>query len=482
MMGIENKKIFNITNICCIGAGYVGGPTMAVLANFCPEIKINVVDLNKERIEKWNGELNDLPVFEPELDSIIKTVRNKNLFFSTDIRGSIEVADMIFISVNTPIKNRGIGAGQASDLTWVESSAREISKYAKGHTIVVEKSTLPVKTAQIIKSILSTSDDSEALENKTFSVISSPEFLAEGSAIENLKYPDRVLIGGEDKPSIDALKKIYLNWVQEEKIITTNLWSSELSKLIANAFLAQRISSINSVSMICEATGANVNEVAKVVGTDSRIGEKFLDSGPGFGGSCFKKDILNLVYICRSLSLNEVADYWEGVLSINDWQQDRVYKTIVRKLYGNLNEKKLLILGFAFKANTNDTRNSPAINICINLLREGAFLVINDPKVTEEEVNNSLNNEKIEISNKNVFFEKDISKAANKVDAIVILTDWGEYQNINWDEIYQKMRKPAWIFDTRNVISLKTIKESNLNVWQLGNGSNDLENYSISSL
>ena len=313
-------------------------------------------------------------------------------------------------------------------------------------------------------------------ENKTFSVISNPEFLAEGSAIENLKYPDRVLIGGEDKYSVDALKKIYLNWVKEEKIITTNLWSSELSKLIANAFLAQRISSINSVSMICESTGANVNEVAKAVGTDSRIGEKFLDSGPGFGGSCFKKDILNLVYICRSFSLNEVADYWEGVLSINDWQQDRVYKTIVKKLYGNLNEKKLLILGYAFKANTNDTRNSPAIDICRNLLKEGAFLVINDPKVTEEEVNKSLFNGQIELSNKNVFFEKNISKAANKADAIIILTDWDDYKNIDWDQIYQKMRKPAWIFDTRHVISPKIIKESKLNVWQLGNGSNDSNN------
>ena len=475
-MGFKNKKNFNVSNICCIGAGYVGGPTMAVLASFCPDIKINVVDLNKERIEKWNGELNELPVFEPELDKVINSVRNKNLFFSTDIKGSIAIADMIFISVNTPIKTRGIGAGQASDLSWVESSTRTISKYAKGHTIVVEKSTLPVKTAQIIQSILSSSDDFDSVENKTFSVISNPEFLAEGSAIENLKYPDRVLIGGEDKNSVDALKAIYLNWVKEEKIITTNLWSSELSKLIANAFLAQRISSINSVSMICESTGANVNEVAKAVGTDSRIGEKFLGSGPGFGGSCFKKDILNLVYICRSFSLNEVADYWEGVLFINDWQQDRVYKTIVKKLYGNLNEKKLLILGYAFKANTNDTRNSPAIDICRNLLKEGALLVINDPKVTEDEVKSSLFNDKNQILKNNVLFEKNISKAANKADAIIILTDWDEYKNINWDKIYQKMRKPAWLFDTRHVISPKTIKKSKLNVWQLGNGSNDTDN------
>jgi len=476
-MDIKNTEKYNISNICCIGAGYVGGPTMAVLASYCPGIRINVVDLNLERINKWNGELSQLPVFEPGLDEIIKSVRNKNLFFSTKVRESIENADMIFISVNTPIKTKGIGAGQASDLTWVESSAREISKYAKGHTIVVEKSTLPVKTAEIIKSILYSSENSESLVNdkKTFSVISNPEFLAEGSAIENLKYPDRVLIGGEDEFSVEALKRIYLNWVKKEKIITTNLWSSELSKLIANAFLAQRISSINSVSMICESTGANVNEVAKAVGTDTRIGEKFLESGPGFGGSCFKKDILNLIYICRSLFLNEVADYWEGVLLINDWQQNRVYKTIVEKLYGNLNEKKLLILGYAFKANTNDTRNSPAIEICTNLLKEGAFLIINDPKVTEEEVYKSLFN-KNELSNKNVFFEKDILKAANQVDAIIILTNWQEYKNLNWEKVFQRMRRPAWVFDTRHVLSSQIINESKLNIWQLGNGSNHLNN------
>ena len=479
-MEINNKKDFRISNICCIGAGYVGGPTMAVLANFCPNIKINVVDLNLERINKWNGELTQLPVFEPGLEEIIKSVRNKNLFFSTNVRESIENADMIFISVNTPIKTKGIGAGQASDLSWVESSAREISKYARGHTIVVEKSTLPVKTAEIIKSILYSTENSESVINdkKTFSVISNPEFLAEGSAIENLKYPDRVLIGGEDEFSVEALKRIYLNWVKKEKIITTNLWSSELSKLIANAFLAQRISSINSVSMLCEATGANINEVAKAIGTDSRIGEKFLESGPGFGGSCFKKDILNLVYICRSFFLNEVADYWEGVLSINDWQQNRVYKTIVKKLYGNLNAKKLLILGYSFKANTNDTRNSPAIEICKNLLKEGAYLVINDPKVTEEEVYKSLSN-KNELSNKNVFFEKDILKAANKADAIILLTNWQEYENLDWDQIYQKMRKPAWVFDTRNILSSQTIHEIKLNVWQLGNGSNNLNNNNL---
>ena len=359
---------FQIKNICCIGAGYVGGPTMSVIAKYCPDITVNVVDINEERIKKWNGAINQLPIFENGLAEIISDYRGKNLFFSNDIKNSIELADIIFISVNTPIKSYGIGAGEASDLRWVESSAREISKYAKGHTIVVEKSTLPVKTAEIIKSILeSTNQKSVDNATKSFSVISNPEFLAEGTAINDLENPDRVLIGGENLESINVLKNIYLRWVPEEKILTTNLWSSELSKLIANAFLAQRISSINTVSAICESTGANVDEVARAVGTDSRIGLKFLKSGPGFGGSCFKKDILNLVYICKSLGLNEVASYWESIMTINDWQQERIYKTVVDKLYGNISGKKIVILGFSFKANTNDTRNSPSIKICAAL-------------------------------------------------------------------------------------------------------------------
>ena len=350
-----NKEI---KNICCIGAGYVGGPTMAVIADRCPHVEINVVDLNEERIANWNNnDLSKLPIFEPGLDKIIKRCRNQNLHFSTDVEKQIALADMIFISVNTPTKTKGIGAGQAVDLKWVESSARQISIHAKGETIVVEKSTLPVKTAETIKKIL-LSNRNSSLENdsgKKFSVLSNPEFLAEGSAISNLENPDRVLIGGDNKNAINALKDIYLNWVPSSKILTTDLWSSELSKLISNAFLAQRISSINSVSAICESTGADVNEVAAAVGADKRIGKYFLNSGPGFGGSCFKKDILNLVYLSEYLGLKEVANFWESVVTLNKWHQHRISNLITKKLFGTLANKKILILGFAFKANTNDT-------------------------------------------------------------------------------------------------------------------------------
>ena len=380
-------KTKQIKNICCIGAGYVGGPTMAVIADRCPDIQINIVDINKERINAWNdNDISQLPVFEPGLDQIIKRCRNKNLHFSNDIKTHIENADMIFISVNTPTKTSGIGAGQAVDLKWVESSARQISKYARNETIVVEKSTLPVKTAETIKKILFayTNGKNNNENPKTFSVLSNPEFLAEGTAINDLENPDRVLIGGENDDAINSLKNIYLNWVPEKKIITTSLWSSELSKLIANAFLAQRISSINSVSAICEETGADVQEVALAVGSDKRIGNHFLNAGPGFGGSCFKKDILNLVYICNHYGLNEVASYWEKVIDINVWQQKRISSLIVEKLFGTLSGKKISILGFSFKANTNDTRESPSIKICKELLEEGANLAIYDPRVSQK--------------------------------------------------------------------------------------------------
>ena len=472
-MPITKLKNFRIKNICCIGAGYVGGPTMSVIAKYCPDITVNVVDINKDRINSWNGDFDKLPIFEPGLSKIVSNVRGKNLFFSNDVNEAIKLADMIFISVNTPIKSHGIGAGEASDLRWVEAAARKISLYARDHTIVVEKSTLPVKTAEIIKSILDSSNqDSDEKDNgKTFSVLSNPEFLAEGTAIDDLENPDRVLIGGEDKESIDLLKKIYLRWVDKKKIITTNLWSSELSKLIANAFLAQRISSINSVSAICESTGANVEEVAKAVGTDSRIGSKFLNSGPGFGGSCFKKDILNLVYICKSLGLQEVASYWEGIMKINDWQQDRIYKAVVDKLYGNISGKTIVILGFSFKANTNDIRNSPSIKISRQLLGEDAKLVISDPKVEKNKIFEALmyKDKDINFENK-ISFEIDIAKAIENSDAVLIMTEWEEYKNLDWKFLQNKMRKPSWLFDTRSIISVQKIKETNLNLWQLGNG------------
>ena len=330
----------NIKNICCIGAGYVGGPTMSIIALKCPDITVNVVDINSNRIKAWNSEnLADLPVFEPGLDDVIRKCRGRNLYFSTSVEDSIAMADIIFISVNTPTKETGLGAGFASDLKWIESSARTIAKFAKGHTIVVEKSTLPVKTAETIKKILYSLQDFEEEKNnnnlqKTFSIVSNPEFLSEGTAINDLLNPDRVLIGGEDNDSIDKVSSIYNNWIASNKIITTNLWSSELSKLVANAFLAQRISSINAISSLCESTGANIQEVAMAIGSDSRIGNKFLNSGPGFGGSCFKKDILNLVYLCRYYGLNEVADYWEAVVKINSWQQKRISSIIVKNLFG----------------------------------------------------------------------------------------------------------------------------------------------------
>ena len=460
-------------NICCVGAGYVGGPTMAVIADFCPDLVITVVDINQERIDSWNDkDLKKLPVFEPGLVDIIGRVRDRNLYFSSDVKSGIESADMVFISVNTPIKKTGIGAGQASDLRWVESCARQIKTYSKGHTIVVEKSTLPVRTAETIKSILNGSNDMllNSSERKTYSVLSNPEFLAEGTAIEDLKNPDRILIGGEDKESIDSLSKIYLNWVPKTKILTTNLWSSELSKLMANAFLAHRISSINTVSAICESTGANVQEVSKAIGMDSRIGSKFLNAGPGFGGSCFKKDILNIVYLSRYYGLNEVGDFWESVIKINNWQKERIYKTIVNKLYGNLANKKIAILGFAFKANTNDTRESPAISICQDLVKEGAILSIHDPKVDPDLIIRNLNETNDEILKNKILIAKKIDDAVIDADAVVILTDWEEYKMLDFEAFSKVMRKPAWIFDTRSVVNINLINKTDLHYLKIGFG------------
>ena len=463
----------NIRKICCIGAGYVGGPTMAVFASHCPEIEIKVVDINKERIEAWNSlNVNNLPIFEPGLDNLISNQRNKNLFFTTDLEKSISEAEMIFISVNTPTKTKGVGAGQAIDLKWVESSARQIAKYSKSHTIVVEKSTLPVKTAETIKKILISSQDLKNNENKTFSVLSNPEFLSEGNAINDLQTPDRVLIGGDDEKAIELLANIYLNWVPKEKILKTNIWSAELSKLTANAFLAQRISSVNSISSLCEITGADISQVSKAVGMDSRIGEKFLSPGPGFGGSCFQKDILNLVYLCNFYKLEEVANYWQSVLEINNWQKSRISKIIVNYLFGNVSGKKITILGFAFKANTNDTRQSPCISICRDLLEEGANLSIYDPKVENYKIEKDLANKKIN-NNDNDYGTwmicSSIKESAFKSDAIVILTEWEEFYNINWDDIFNIMRKPSWIFDTRKCIDYQKAKEAGFNIWEIGN-------------
>ena len=462
---------YEVKKICCIGAGYVGGPTMAVFANYCSNIKITVVDINKNRIDAWNSDnASEFPIFEPQLDKLVLQCRGKNLFFTTDLEKSISEADMIFISVNTPTKTKGVGAGKASDLKWVEASARQIARFSRSHTIVVEKSTLPVKTAETIKKILSSSQGSN-IDNKekSFSVLSNPEFLSEGNAIKDLKNPDRVLIGGDDPKAIDALSDIYLNWVSKDKILKTNLWSSELSKLTANAFLAQRISSINSISAICEVTGADIDQVRKAIGKDTRIGEKFLSSGPGFGGSCFQKDILNLVYLASHYNLEEVANYWQGVIDINNWQKERISKLIVNYLFGNVSEKKIAILGFAFKANTNDTRQSPSIDICRDLLEEGAKLAIYDPKVEKSKINNDLIKSFGNHDYGKWEIVSSVSEASNGSDAIIVLTEWEEFLHINWEEIINSMRKPAWLFDTRLCINYKSAKRAGFNIWKIGN-------------
>ncbi len=444
---------------------------MSVIADKCPNIKVTVIDIDDKKISSWNDvDLRNLPIFEPGLKEVIERCRNKNLFFSSDIKKSISEADMIFISVNTPTKNKGFGAGYASDLKWVESSARQVAEFSQGHTIIVEKSTVPVKTAELIQEILKSSSFSDEYK-KTFSVLSSPEFLAEGTAIKDLENPDRVLIGGEDQNAMESLSNIYKNWIPKEKILKTNIWSSELSKLTANAFLAQRVSSINAISALCETTGAEISEVVMAIGSDKRIGSKFLSPSPGFGGSCFKKDILNLVYLCRFYGLNDVANYWEQVMFMNNWQKHRISSLIIQKLFGTVSSKKILILGFSFKPETNDTRESPAIEICKDLIENGAELLINDPKVSKVQIEIELGLKEFENNNRNIGkwqFITDINKAAKNADAIVVITEWDEYKNLNWKELSDLMRKPSWIFDTRKIIPISFLKEINSNYWQIG--------------
>ncbi len=466
-----------IKNICCIGAGYVGGPTMTVIADKCPKLNIYVVDIDIEKINAWNNkDFSSLPVYEPGLAEIVKRKRNKNLFFTDDLKKSISKADMIFISVNTPTKTEGIGAGEASDLKYIEASARKVKEYSKGKTIVVEKSTLPVKTAEMIKNILSKDINDE----KKFSILSNPEFLSEGNAIEDLLNPDRVLIGGEDSHAIELLADIYKNWVPEDKIVRTNLWSSELSKLASNAFLAQRISSINSLAAFCEVTGANIQDVSKVVGLDSRIGQSFLKSSPGFGGSCFKKDILNLVYLCRSSGLNEVANYWEQVIKVNEWQKNRIYSLVVKKLFNTLANKKIAILGFSFKANTNDIRESPSIDLTKNLLLEKALISIHDPKVQPSQIEKVLGrrfdnpqtiNKDTNSNNGTLTYANNIDSCLLNADAAIIMTEWDEYKKIKWKFYEKKMNMPGWVFDTRYILKEEDFANSDLNFWQIGNVS-----------
>ena len=442
----------NIKNICCIGAGYVGGPTMAVIALKCPNLKITVVDSNQDKINSWNGNLNDLPVYEPGLSKIIKKVRNRNLFFSNNIKKAIQKSEMIFMAVNTPTKTKGKGAGMAADLKYIESCSKDIANYSDSDKIVIEKSTLPVRTAEKIKQILDEND-----KNIHFEVLSNPEFLAEGTAIQDLFKSDRVLIGGENtksgKKAIEALVKIYSNWIPTEKILTTNIWSSELAKLASNAMLAQRISSINSLSALCEKTEANINELSKAIGMDHRIGEKFLKASVGFGGSCFKKDILNLVYLCQFYGLSEVAEYWIQIIKINEFQKKRFSEKIFNYFKGELNGKKIAILGWAFKANTNDSRESASIDIAKYLLRNGVILKIFDSLVNKEAIIKDLDSFYIDKKD-SIEINKKLDNIIKESEAILILTQ---------DKLFTKIKfKNNVVFDGRNFIKpsqvLKTSK------------------------
>lgn len=456
-----------ISKIACIGAGYVGGPTMSVIAYKNPDIEITVVDVNADRINAWNSsDFDKLPIFEPGLNDIVRKTRGKNLFFSSDIDKAIEEADLIFISVNTPTKTYGKGKGQAADLKYVESCARHIARVAKNDKIVVEKSTIPVKTAQAIKNILDHADT-----GVKFHVLSNPEFLAEGSAVKDLKEPDRVLIGGDDDDAIEVLSSLYTSWIPEDRIITTNIWSSELSKLVSNAFLAQRISSINAISELCEATGADVTEVARAVGMDSRIGGKYLNASVGFGGSCFKKDILNLVYIARTYNLNEVADYWEQVLLINEHQKERFASQIIKALNNTVSGKKVALLGWAFKKDTNDSRESAAIHITDLLLEEQGEVWVFDPKVSKERILqdiNDLGTRSVEENGKLIHVVNTPQDAIDDSHALIILTEWDEFKEYDYSRFFESMFKPAFLFDGRNILDRKLMEEIGFNYFGIG--------------
>ncbi len=459
-----------IKSICCLGAGYVGGPTMAMIANKCPDIQVTVCDMNQARIDAWNS--NTLPVYEPGLREIVESCRGKNLHFTTDLKPAIAAADLIFVCVGTPTKSYGIGAGRAADLRYIESAARLIAEVSHGNKIIVEKSTIPVKTATAIQRIIAANNSTDA----TFQVLSNPEFLAEGTAVADMENPDRILIGGEQTPegqaALNALVSVYANWVPREKIITTNLWSSELSKLVANAFLAQRISSINSISALCEATGADVNEVARAIGSDSRIGPKFLKASVGFGGSCFQKDILNLVYLCESFNLPQVADYWRSVVEINDWQKSRFVEKIVRTLFNTVSGKRIAILGFAFKKDTNDTRESAAIHVIRDLLTENAHVAVYDPRVTQETMHRDLLEAGVSQHSLDTNFEIVASPyaAAENAHALATLTEWDEFRDLDLTRLYDLMLKPAFVFDGRAILPAEALAKHGFEAFIIGKG------------
>lgn len=446
-------------NIVCIGAGYIGGPTMAVIAKMNPDRKVIVVDINAERIAAWNSPDYSLPIYEPGLVDVVKEVRGKNLFFSTDIKGAVKECDIIFVGVNTPTKMFGRGKGHASDLQFWESTAREIKSYADSDKIIIEKSTLPVRTAAAMDAILNDH------ANHTFTVLSNPEFLAEGTAIKDLLEPDRVLIGGPQtdagKAALEMAVEIYATWVPREKILTTNVWSAELTKLAANAFLAQRVSSINAIAGLCEATGADVDEVARVIGADRRIGPKFLKAGPGFGGSCFKKDVLNLVYLCETFGLHTAAEYWGGVIRMNEHQQERIVSRLLREMFNTLANKKIALFGFAFKADTGDTRETPAGVVARLLAEEHVRITVTDPK--------ALPNAKRDLADLDgVTYEPDEYKAAQDADAVVLMTDWRHYPTLDWQRIFDSMRKPALVFDTRNCLDAAALRGIGFKVLGIG--------------
>lgn len=442
---------------------------MAMIAAKCPDIEVKVVDINAERIAAWNS--SDLPIYEPGLDEIVQAARGKNLFFSTNVDEAIREADVIFVSVGTPTKTYGMGAGKAADLVYIESAARMIAKVAKGPKIIVEKSTIPVRTAEAIKTIL----EANSTEG-TFQVLSNPEFLAEGTAVEDLTNPDRILIGGvptvEGQAAVESLASVYRNWIPDDRIIRTNLWSSELSKLVANAFLAQRISSINSISALCEKTEADVDEVANAIGMDSRIGSKFLKASVGFGGSCFQKDLLNLVYLSGHFGLPEVANYWQATLDMNEWQKERFSANIVQTLFNTVSGKKIGIWGFAFKKDTNDTRESAAIYVCRDLIMEGANVAIYDPQVSKEQIFIDLEYlglDRVRLE-KQVIICSSCEEASDDAHGVAILTEWDEFKEVDFGVIYEKMFKPAFMFDGRNIIDAEKVKRIGFDFYSIGKG------------
>jgi len=446
--------------ILCIGAGYVGGPTMAVIADKCPDYKIILADINKQRIREWESD--ELPIFEPGLLEVVKRTRGINLFFTTDINSAIKEAGIIFVSVNTPTKTFGEGAGKASDLQYWELTARNIVEQAESNKIVIEKSTLPVRTAEAMSRILHSNK-----KGLKFEILSNPEFLAEGTAIKDLENPDRILIGAMETPegqkALQNIVDIYAHWIPREKIVTTSVWSSELTKLVANAMLAQRISSINSISALCEKTDANIKEVSKGVSMDSRIGSKFLNASVGFGGSCFKKDILNLVYLCEYYNLPEVGRYWEQVVLMNEYQKKRFTHKIIKNMFNTLADKKIALFGFAFKAYTGDTRESPAIYVSELLAEEHAKLSIYDPK--------ALRNAKIDLAqlnNADIEYSNDPYSTAKNAHAILIMTEWNEFKDYDYKKIFESMKKPAFIFDGRNILDHQTLYTIGFNVYPLG--------------